>query len=74
MLFNAYAYVSRQYVIDHKSWYVLNKHGRPPSDPILYKEKLIFHAWFVENWSKLTKITHYPPQPTISGSTPDQKN
>ena len=43
----------------------------PPPDPKLLKGMPQIHAQFVENESKMSKITHYPHPPEISGSTPD---
>ena len=40
-----------------------------PQDPILYREKPIFYTSVNKNWSKLSKITHYPAPPKIYGST-----
>ena len=54
-----------------------NKSGMDPGgmggpDPKLLNGMAQIHAQFVENESKMSKITLYPLPPKISGSTPDQ--
>ena len=46
------------------------KHPPPPDPRLLYGMPKI-HAHYVENESKMLKITRYPLPPEISGSTPD---